>query len=344
MRVLVLIMTGYFLGIQLQAQGVDQNSKSKHPNIERSKIKSEAYGKRYLSPIFSHVHSRTITYYRDVENPLRLDYYWPKGDAEEKRPLIIYVHGGGFSGGQKDEPHQVQFAQQMAKRGFAVAAISYRLTMRGQSFGCDQLAKNKIKTFKYATEDIWKATNFILDRAQQFGIDKEKIILAGSSAGAEAVLHAAYWTAKDLRDLKTRIKLPKGFRYGGLISMSGAITDTALINADNAIPSLLFHGSCDELVPFESAPHHYCNNNDKGFLVLHGANSIAKRLHNLNKPYWLLAECGGGHEWNYLPMRNYVQGISETIWDFVIEDKTWQQRDILNKNEPCKFGCGEDWQ
>jgi hypothetical protein len=111
---------------------------------------------------------------------------------------------------------------------------------------------------------------------------EDKIILAGSSAGAEAVLHAAYWTANDLIDLPEQPALPEDFKYGGVISMAGALVDTNLITKENAIPTLLFHGTCDNLVPFGTAPHHYCDESDKGYLMLHGANSIAKRLHHLN--------------------------------------------------------------
>jgi predicted esterase len=63
------------------------------------------------------------------------------------------------------------------------------------------------------------------------------------------VLHAAFWP-------ETQQALPADFKYGGLISMAGAIFDLALINEQSAMPIQLFHGSCDNLVPYGSAPHH----------------------------------------------------------------------------------------
>lgn len=292
---------------------------------------------RYRQQVFTEVNSRTITYARGEDEDLALDYYWPEGDRQGARPLILYVHGGGFAGGQRDHRGHIQFAKRMARRGFSVALMSYRLTMKGQSFSCDQPAKNKIKTFKYAVEDIWKATNFLNSRAGQLGIDPEKIILAGSSAGAEAVIHAAYWSNDDLADLETKPSLNDGFRYGGVISMAGALVDTNLITKDNAIPTLLFHGTCDNLVPFGTAPHHYCDEGDVGYLILHGANSIAKRLHHLNKSYWLVAQCGGAHEWNDLPLYNYVQPMSEAILEMVLEGKTWRRTLEVEGDRECKI-------
>ncbi len=296
---------------------------------------------RYEKQVFTAVNSQTITFASYEEEDLKLDYFWPEGDQLEARPLILYVHGGGFSGGQRDYLGHVQFAQRMARRGFSVALMSYRLTMKGKSFSCDQAAANKIKTFKYAVEDIWKATNFLRTRAEQLGIDNENIILAGSSAGAEAVVHAAYWSDEDLADLEAQPSLPEGFRYGGVISMAGALVDTSLITQDNAIPTLLFHGTCDNLVPFGTAPHHYCNENEIGYLMLHGANSIAKRLHHLNKPYWLVAQCGGAHEWNDRPLYTYVQPMSEALLRMVIKEENWQHTDIVEAQKECNIKAAE---
>lgn len=302
---------------------------------------------RYLTQVFTEVKNRTITYHRGETESLQLDLYQPVGDELRARPLILYVHGGGFAGGSRDELRYRQFALRMARRGFAVASMSYRLTMKGKSFSCDQAAKNKILTFKYAAEDIWRATNFIVSRAEQLGIDKNKIVLAGSSAGAEAVLHAAYWNAGDLRDLPERPSLPKDFRYGGVISMAGALLDTSLITKDNAIPTLLFHGTCDNLVPFGTAPHHYCDESDKGYLMLHGANSIAKRLHHLNASYWLVAQCGGAHEWNDRPLFDFVQPMSKAVLEMVMEGKKRQQTYMVKEQKECRLkgsaACEEVW-
>ncbi|GAB5553441.1 MAG: hypothetical protein Sapg2KO_30320 [Saprospiraceae bacterium] len=289
---------------------------------------------RYVKQVFEKVEKQTHTYVTYAQDELQLDLYLPVGDVEQQRPLMIYVHGGGFSGGARDVVSAVQFAQRMARRGIPVASISYRLTMKGKSFSCDRPTEEKIRTFELAAEDIWQATQFLLSKQQQIGFSSQQIILAGSSAGAEAVLHAAYWQPEDI-NLTKALELPEDFKYGGVISFAGALVDTALITSQSAIPTLLYHGTCDNLVPFDSAPHHYCSEGEPGYLLLHGANAIAKHLDRLGKPFALYASCGGGHEWNDRPMFTLVQEMATTIRDLVVDQKIMQITKIVEQKEGC---------
>jgi len=301
---------------------------------------------RYQQPVFAEVERTTMAYAKKEAQTLRLDFYQPQGDTLTARPIILYVHGGGFAGGTRDEERYVQFAQRMAKRGYTVASISYRLTMRGKSFGCDQPAANKIRTFQLAVEDIRSATKFLLSRHDELRIHTGQIILAGSSAGAEAVLHAAYWKNKDL--LAGSPVLPATFRYAGVISMAGALVDLTLINQESAMPTLLYHGTCDGLVPFGAAPHHYCAPEDTGYLPLFGANAIARRLHQLDRSYVLVADCGGRHEWNDKPLLRYYDQMSRAIYRLMLLRKKEQQTLIPEQTKTCTvsnyFNCEDIWQ
>ena len=291
---------------------------------------------RYQSEIFEEVEKQTFTYIQREKEALQLDLYAPKEVVSKPRPVILYVHGGGFAGGRRDEKRYVQFAERLARMGYLTASISYRLTMKGKSFSCDQPAPNKIKTFQMSVEDIRAATQFLLDKAQKLGINSEQIVLAGSSAGAEAVLHAAYWQDKHL--LKNSPELPKGFRYAGLISMAGAIVDTNLITTETAIPTQLFHGTCDNLVPYGTAPHHYCDKSAVGYLMLDGAHSIAERLKTLNKSYFLLTGCTGKHEWNDKPLFDHIDEIVSFLYEDVLQHKFRQLHKTEIQNKQCKVG------
>lgn len=281
-------------------------------------LASGLYAQRYLQPVFTAVDSQTYRYAQVDGEDLLLDLFLPAGDTASDKPLLLYVHGGGFAGGRRNGPGWVKLAHDLARRGYAVASISYRLTMRGQSFSCNQPMPNKIATFRAAAEDIWAATSFIISQQAAWGVDPTKVVLAGSSAGAEAILHAAY----------TRTNapgaVPPGYPYAGLISMAGAIVDLGWITPETAVPSLLFHGTCDNLVPYATAPHHYCEAGTPGYLILHGAKSIADRLHTLGKPYYLFTACGGAHEWAGRP----IVDRQATIIDFLYQDVlqgTWRQ-------------------
>ena len=80
------------------------------------------------------VEKTTHTYHKfSKTDSLQLDFYKPKL-LQKKLPLLIYVHGGGFSGGQRDEDNTKYFANKMAEKGYAVASISYRLIMKKLGF------------------------------------------------------------------------------------------------------------------------------------------------------------------------------------------------------------------
>lgn len=290
---------------------------------------------RYVTDQFSEVNQQTFTYATVDGKVLFLDLYRAQGDTEAKKPLILYVHGGGFSGGTRNGESLVAFARDFAKKGYTVASISYRLTMKGKSFSCDQAAQNKIRTFQAAAQDIRQATKYILDRQVEWGIDPAKIVLAGSSAGAEAILHAAYWKQEDLPP--NTVALPAGFRYAGLISMAGAIVNLQLINETTAIPSLFFHGTCDNLVPYATAPHHYCQAGDVGYLILHGARSIADRLQDIGKPYYLFTICNGKHEWAGRPLTANRHTMLDFMYHDILRRSYRQISEVVSQEGGCNY-------
>ncbi|MEM8526218.1 MAG: prolyl oligopeptidase family serine peptidase [Bacteroidota bacterium] len=288
---------------------------------------------RYERSLFTDIQMNTYTYASKAGKDLKLDVYVAKDDFLKDRPLLLYVHGGGFSGGTRDGKAIQIFARRMASMGYVVVSMSYRLTMKGKSFSCDQATPNKILTFQKSVEDIWDATNFLMEKSDQIGFNSDQIILAGSSAGAEAILHAAYW--KEEHMLEESPNLPDSFKYAALISMAGALVDLGLMNEQTAIPSLFFHGTCDNLVPYASAPHHYCNYNDVGYLVLHGGASLANRLEKLKVAHQLITGCNGGHEWAGKPIREYAETIARFIKITVVEEKFLQIREVVMQEREC---------
>ncbi len=281
---------------------------------------------RFVQQVFDDTKKETVTYYED--RGLQMDVYQPVGDTFSNRPVLIFVHGGGFAGGRRDETAIVDFCENLTRRGYVVASISYTLTMKGKSFSCDQPAKNKLTTFKQTAQEINVATTYLIENRTRFRINPARIVLAGSSAGAEGVVQAAYWP-------DTKQSLPSGFKYAGIISMAGAIYDIDLINAATAIPMMFFHGTCDNLVPYGTASHHYCDKNDVGYLMLYGAASMAARLRELKVGYYLLTGCNDGHEWSSRPFMKYQSEIAKFFYQYVIEKKFRQEHKIVDANRSC---------
>lgn len=279
-------------------------------------IFSSVAQERYFNNLFDEIKTETHTYTSKDGEDLELDVYFPEYDADVERATIIYVHGGGFQTGTRNDEGTVNFCTKLAQHGYVVASISYRLTRKDTEtgFGCDCPANEKLNTFYAAVEDIQDATFFLIQNREYLGINPQKIILAGSSAGAEAVLNTAYQPP---------------FCYGldsgpvsvaGVISMAGAIPDLENLYDESAVPSLFFHGTDDNLVPYATAPHHYCEKNKEGYLILNGAFSISEKLKELEVPFWLHTTCGGQHELSWTPKEKYFDEIIDFCYNFVLNE------------------------
>ena len=96
---------------------------------------------RYRDDIFSTVAKTGAVTYRTAVTQqgatvnLQLDVYRPVGDTVTQRPLIVFVHGGGFSSGTRTSPEIVDEATVFARKGYVTASIDYRLTPGGCSAG-----------------------------------------------------------------------------------------------------------------------------------------------------------------------------------------------------------------
>ena len=103
--------------------------------------------------------------------------------SAEPTGLVIYIHGGGFDGGDKDFIYNNSFPDHIAElleNKVAVASINYRKILPGDSDG----------VLKSLT-DSKRALQYIRSQAEGLNIDKSKVILFGSSAGASTALWIA---------------------------------------------------------------------------------------------------------------------------------------------------------
>ena len=258
---------------------------------------------RFIDESFQLEETETKTYATKEGEELKLDIYQPKNDTMQHRPVIIFMHGGGFAGGTRTNPAEVDFARTAAKKGYVAVQISYRLTRKRQSFGCDYNASGKMETFKMAAEDFMDAVNFMVKNKEEFNINPAKIIVGGSSAGAEAVLNAVYNEKLMLEDFSKY----QNFDFAGVFSLAGAIVDARYITEENAIPGVFFHGTEDNLVPYASAPHHWCDRDQPGYIMLDGSKTITEKLKKLNTSYLLYSFEGGKHEHSGMPFDHFPE-------------------------------------
>jgi len=231
----------------------------------------------------------TYNYFNEDTISLDLDLFLPETDALV--PLVIYVHGGGFSGGDRTAGHAL--AKHLVSQDIACASITYTLYMKDQGFSCDGITSEKIKAMQIAANQLWYATDFLIDINEEIRFDTTKVFIAGSSAGAETVLHAAFWDRAEMQLFDNELK--NSFEYAGVIAGAGAIMDLNLIRKENMLPVMMFHGDADPLVPYGTAAHHFCPPNATGWLMFFGSSSIAAHLSGLDGTCQLTTFKGGKH-------------------------------------------------
>lgn len=259
---------------------------------------------------------------------LRMDIYKSRSFGNEIQPCLIYVFGGGFKGGQRDSEHDLTYFNYFAEKGFTVVSIDYRLGMVGQKAPGLFNSKPIRNAIAMAVEDLYTATNFLLDNHGELNIDPELFIISGSSAGAITVLHADY---EDRDNHSSAEVLPDSFNYAGVISFAGGIySKEGLPSYDlNPAPTMFFHGSADKLVPY---------NKTRFFrLGMFGTNSLIKRFRNEQYPYVYYSMEGIGHEVSSYPMKDFLPEIEKFINDFVINENQLMidinYRDLLRNAE-----------
>lgn len=201
---------------------------------------------------------------------------------------VIFVFGGGFVGGSRDEQYYIPYYSKLVENDINVIAIDYRLGLKGvKGLGVFNY-KPLENAIAMAAEDLLTATKYIIDHEKELQIDSKKLIIAGSSAGAITVLQADY-------ELGNRTKLgqilPDGFRYAGVMSFAGAIFSTngkVKYRHQEPAPTMMLHGTADRLVNYKQI---------KVFNVgLFGSSKLVKRFDKYGYPYYMVRYNTMGHE------------------------------------------------
>ena len=259
------------------------------------------------------------------EDSLYLDHY--VAPVEGKRPCVIFVFGGGFVGGVRDLGRDLPYFHFLANNGYDVVSIDYRLGMRGiNSPGVIEFLKTFENTVNIAVEDLFSATNFILDHAEEWQIDPKKIVVSGSSAGAITSLQAEYAICNSLPVTQT---LKQDFNYAGVIAFAGAVftLDGAPKWVKASAPTLLFHGSSDTQVPYNKIAMF-----GKG---MYGSKYISEKLHDHGMPYWLYSVEYEDHSMAGKPMHFNQKEILIFLEEYVMQQKALQRTTfIIDKSLP----------
>ena len=273
---------------------------------------------RYEDSLFSNIEKSTL-YYSTVfsDGQHRLDLYSPKNDTEDKRPLIVYIHGGSFISGDKSGKDCQHFAEYFAKRGYVVASINYRLANPFLFLASKQVQYQAVLE---AMVDAKTSVRYLLKSTREgnpYHLDSQAFFLGGYSAGAVTALHATWIDRMD--ELSPEIQaivsstignldgdagyqdLP--FPVKGLFSFSGALHQTSYLDNSDTEPCYSIHSKDDSTVWFECGPA-YGNPN---LLQLCGSGSVHERQQALGLSlHHLVTLDKAGHGWAGLGNANPV--------------------------------------
>ena len=122
--------------------------------------------------------------YKYSEDCLFLNVFVPENAPEEKMPVIVYIHGGGFTGGCAHEKHFD--CPVWPKKGVIGVTINYRLGPLGFAV-LPELKEEAGRTGNYGLYDQMTAIKWVKHNIEAFGGDADNITIMGQSAGAMSV-------------------------------------------------------------------------------------------------------------------------------------------------------------
>lgn len=219
--------------------------------------------------------ARDILFAETENGPLHLDLYTPKVRPGADLPLVVWVYGGGWFVGNRNQI-QLSRAYNLTRRGYAVASISYRLS--------------PVTPFPAQIHDVKASVRYLRAHAQELGLDTERIGIWGASAGSHlvalmgttngnsemegdvggAALHSHssdvaavvnYFGPTDLPNMHVDSGRDEaGFMVeqfvGGTLEEKGDVANSASPVAwasASSAPMLHVHGTVDDIVPFHQS-------------------------------------------------------------------------------------------
>ena len=200
-----------------------------------------------------------IVYSSPGSAALTLDLQIPA--APGRKPLVIYVPGGGFV--QADKGGALDLRTYVAEAGYAVASIRYRTVTDGADY-VDGVA------------DVKSAVRFLRAHAAEYGIDATKVALWGESAGGYLAAMTALTAGRPEFDLGDN--LDQSSAVTAVVDKFGP-SDMSRIGADFdaetaaalASPAFVGHQYFTGAAPGAADPLTYVGANDVPFLFFHGS-------------------------------------------------------------------------
>jgi len=220
-----------------------------------------------------------IHYCNTPDKQQTLDLYRPEDASNQTLPVVVYVHGGGWRWGGKNNAMINNYGPIFIKHNLAVAALSYRL--------------NPLQPYPDQNEDVACAISYITINAAQLHIDATKMIFMGESAGGELATFAA---------LNPSYKGTHSPAPIGVIDFYGVSDFAKIINS--AHPDLnarRYLGPSYMQLATEASPITYVSKEAPQFLIIHGESDKTVPLQQSSILHSALTRAGAKSTYRTIP-------------------------------------------
>ena len=272
------------------------------------------------------------TIYKDIsygdKESNKFDLYVPKDNSKENYGLVVYLHAGGFTTGDKSDDKQI--LQWLCSKGYVTAGINYTL----------RTDENNASVYSQSIE-IKEAIPVVLEEAKKLGYNLDDMVISGGSAGGTLAMLYAYRDAEEspipVKMMFEMVGPPSFFAedwdtYGldknneaaaGLFGvMLGSEIDKEIIGTDelqevmkpisayawineNSVPSVIAYGTYDKVAPFKA--------------VKHLVNALEKN--NVDYKYFEATHSGHGLQNDDKIYKEYMETVEEYLDKYIPVEK-----------------------
>lgn len=217
--------------------------------------KAEGYWSQYpdADESFAKIYARKIPNLLMGMQPLdlKMDIYEPDDGGSSRRPMMVFVHGGAFFNGDKQDDPIVKWCRHYASLGYVVVSPNYRMGFVPYREAIDKAGYR-------AVQDVHAAVRYMLHRASTYRINPDWVFVGGSSAGAITALNVAFMRDKDRpqtvldegKIAKLATDCPEKVKVRAVANLWGAVHDTLILQNSPSTAIISFHGDADAIVPY----------------------------------------------------------------------------------------------
>jgi para-nitrobenzyl esterase len=156
-------------------------SAQRNPKVSLATLAGSIYGPGKPMSIFAY--PRRVP---ESEDCLVLDLYTPGVNDGRKRPVMVWLHGGGFSQGAASAP--VYDGTNLARRGdVVVVGLNHRLNVLGYAYLGELGGADFAKSGNAGILDLVQALEWVRDNIERFGGDPKNVMIFGESGGGAKV-------------------------------------------------------------------------------------------------------------------------------------------------------------